>query len=135
NAHFSVEGRPDATGVVHRLGPSNAGGGRVELLLHLSDPHAPFADGSFVQVHAAGIAGEPMPVVPASAVVDTADGPLAYVVNGRDFPRAVVRVGARRVDLVEIIEWLYRGDAVVVHPLETLYMIELRATQGGGHGH
>jgi hypothetical protein len=30
---------------------------------------------------------------------------------------------------------LLEGDTVVTRPVQTLYLIELRATKGGGHSH
>ena len=36
---------------------------------------------------------------------------------------------------VEITDGLLAGDQVVTKPVETLWLIELRATKGGGHSH
>jgi multidrug efflux pump subunit AcrA (membrane-fusion protein) len=74
-------------------------------------------------------------VVPGSAVLETVYGPFVYVANGRALLRTAVRLGARRGGDVEITDGLYGGDQVAVRPVETLYLIELRATKGGGHSH
>jgi hypothetical protein len=38
-------------------------------------------------------------------------------------------------DRVEVSGGLYEGDTIAVRPAERLYLIELRATKGGGHSH
>jgi hypothetical protein len=46
-----------------------------------------------------------------------------------------VRTGAESSEYIEITDGLYAGDIVVSNPVEMLYLIELRATKGGGHSH
>jgi multidrug efflux pump subunit AcrA (membrane-fusion protein) len=60
---------------------------------------------------------------------------FVYVLNGEAFLRTAVTTGARRGEFTEITDGLYSGDQIVVRPVETLYLIELRATKGGGHSH
>ncbi len=74
-------------------------------------------------------------VIPRSALLGTSEGTFVYAVNGDAFFRTAVKVGAEADGLVEITDGLFAGDAVVTRPVETFYLIELRATKGGGHSH
>lgn len=73
--------------------------------------------------------------IPRSALLRTADGLFVYVVREEAFSRTPVKVGAEAGGLFEITDGLVPGDAVVTKPVETLYLVELRATKGGGHSH
>jgi multidrug efflux pump subunit AcrA (membrane-fusion protein) len=44
-------------------------------------------------------------------------------------------VGSEADGWVEITDGLLAGDQVVTKPVQTLWLIELRATKGGGHSH
>ena len=132
----AVEEHPEAVASVLRADRTVAAhGGRVELLLQIADREHPWRIGEFIRVSPRGIVGDVVTVIPASAVLDTAYGPFAYVVNGDAYLRTAIRPGARHADVVEVIDGLYSGDEVVARPVETLYLIELRATKGGGHSH
>jgi len=136
NTVLLVNGHPEASGVVLRVDRTAAiSGGRVELLLQLRDDIHPWKIGEFVHVTPTHGSNDVVTIAPRSAILDTAYGPFAYVVNGTSFIRTPVEVGARHEDTVEIRDGLYGGDQVVVRPVETLYLIELRATKGGGHSH
>lgn len=136
NTALKVDGHPEATGIVLRVDRTAAiSGGRVELLLQLRDDIHPWKIGEFVHVTPINGPDEEVTIAPRSAILDTAYGPFAYVVNGTSFMRTPVEVGARHEDSTEIRDGLYVGDQVVVRPVETLYLIELRATKGGGHSH
>jgi hypothetical protein len=67
--------------------------------------------------------------VPRSAVLETATGKFAFVENGDYLLRTPVRTGAESTDYIEITEGIYDGDIVASNPVETLYLIELRATR------
>lgn len=73
--------------------------------------------------------------IPLSAVLETAGGGFVFVKNDEFLLRKAVRTGSASADWIEIAEGLRDGDTVVTHPVETLYLIELRATKGGGHSH
>lgn len=73
--------------------------------------------------------------VPRSAVLRTAEGSFVYAVNGEAYQRTAVKTGAEADGLVEITDGLLEGDSVVTRPVESLYLVELRATKGGGHSH
>jgi hypothetical protein len=133
---LQVEGHPSVTGRVLRVDrTASANGGRAELLLQLPDGEHPWKIGTFVHLSPLDAAGPPVTVIPDSAVLETVYGPFVYVVNGRSLLRTAVRLGARSGHAVEVIDGLYGGDQVAVRPVETLYLIELRATKGGGHSH
>ena len=57
------------------------------------------------------------------------------VQNGDHLLRTPVTTGVENAEHVEITDGIYVGDVVATHPVETLYLIELRATKGGGHSH
>jgi multidrug efflux pump subunit AcrA (membrane-fusion protein) len=46
-----------------------------------------------------------------------------------------VKTGSEADGKIEITDGLFQGDQVVAKPVETLWLIELRATKGGGHSH
>lgn len=133
---LAVVGHPGATGTVLRTDHTAASiGGRLELLVQLRDPSHGWALGEFAVVTPRRNGGAIATVVPRSAVLDTAFGPFVYVANGHAFLRVPVVTGARHEEVIEIADGLYAGDVVVVRPVESLYLIELRATKGGGHSH
>jgi hypothetical protein len=74
-------------------------------------------------------------VIPRSALLRTSEGTFVYAVTGDAFIRTAVKIGAESDGLFEITDGLQAGDAVVIKPVETFYLIELRATKGGGHSH
>jgi multidrug efflux pump subunit AcrA (membrane-fusion protein) len=74
-------------------------------------------------------------VVPKSAVLASAEGNFVYVVNGEAYLRTAVKTGVEAEGLVEVTDGLLAGDVVVTRPVEKLWIIELRATKGGGHSH
>lgn len=74
-------------------------------------------------------------VIPKSALLRTSEGTFVYAANGDAFIRTAVKVGSEANGLLEISDGLLSGDSVVTRPVETFYLIELRATKGGGHSH
>ncbi|HEU4678828.1 MAG TPA: hypothetical protein VFS35_04865 [Terrimicrobiaceae bacterium] len=108
----------------------------VEAILEIADPQSALRVGQFVSgfVTEAG-AEDPVLTVPRSAVLETATGSFAFVQNGDHLLRTPVKTGAENAEHIEITDGIYAGDVVATHPVETLYLIELRATKGGGHSH
>ena len=90
--------------------------------------------GDFVQI---ALKGAPTTVltVPRSAVLDSATGTFAYVVNGNAYLRTPITIGAQSADFVEVTDGIYAGDTVVASPVDQLWLAELRLTKGGGHAH
>lgn len=108
----------------------------VEAILEIPDPQNKLRIGQFVSgfVTEAG-AKDTLLTIPRSAVLETAAGRFAFVQNGDHLLRTPVTTGAESAAHIEIIDGIYVGDVVATHPVETLYLIELRATKGGGHSH
>lgn len=77
----------------------------------------------------------PVNAIPKGALLRSASGTFVYVVNGGTYLRTAVVTGAESEDSFEVVDGLYAGDEVVTHPVEQLWLIELRATKGGGHSH
>ncbi|HMP75334.1 MAG TPA: hypothetical protein PKE12_03460 [Kiritimatiellia bacterium] len=118
--------------LVHPVPPDSR---RVEVLFRFQDRDRAWQVGEFVHAFAELAPAEAVPMIPHTAVLESAFGAFAYVVNGGAYLRTAIGTGARRGDYIEITDGLYGGDQVVTHPVETLYLIELRATKGGGHSH
>ncbi len=127
---------PGTTGTVLRVDRTmSSSGGRVEVLLQMKNGERAWRIGDFVPARPVLPEETSFTMIPREALLETAYGPFVYVVNGESFLRTAVTTGARRGDFTEITDGLYSGDEVVVRPVETLYLIELRATKGGGHSH
>lgn len=107
-----------------------------EVILEIADKDAALRVGEFVSGAVTRSGGAASVVaVPRSAVLETATGKFVFVENGRFLLRTPVTTGAESADYIEIADGLYSGDVVATHPVETLYLIELRSTKGGGHSH
>jgi len=131
-----VYGNENTTGTIIQLDQTmSANGGQIEALIQIQDKDQIWKIGDFVHVSPMLERGDSVAMIPRSALLETAYGTFVFVVNGKYFIRTEVKVGSRYGDLFEITDGLYGGDVVVVQPVETLYLIELRATKGGGHCH
>lgn len=110
--------------------------GKAEALVQLPDPDQSLAVGAFVEAEVSvGNGPRTMLGIPHSALLETSTGTYAFVQNGGFLLRTEIKTGARNKDNIEITEGLYEGDTIAVKPVEALYLIELRATKGGGHSH
>lgn len=72
-----------------------------------------------------------VPVVPASALLKTAEGSFVYAVNDGFYVRTPVTTGPSDGTLVEITDGLYTGDQIVTTPVMSLWMAELQVLRGG----
>lgn len=107
-----------------------------EVILEIADADAALRVGEFVSGAVTRSGGTAAVVaIPRSAVLETATGKFVFVENGRFLLRTPVTTGAESADYIEIADGLYAGDVVATQPVETLYLIELRSTKGGGHSH
>lgn len=73
--------------------------------------------------------------VPAGALLRSAGGTFLYVKRGSDFQRVPVQAGSVTDGWVEIVEGIRPGEVVAATAVESLWLIELRLTKGGGHSH
>jgi hypothetical protein len=108
--------------------------GPVDLVLALDD-RSGAKPGDFVELTLSVGGAPPVLAVPRSALLRSAGGTFVYVVNGGAFLRTAVIAAGESADHTAIADGLYAGDEVVTHPVEQLWLIELRATKGGGHSH
>lgn len=76
-------------------------------------------------------AGDAVAVVPAAALLKTAEGSFVYAVNGDFYVRTPVKTGVTDVKFVEITDGLYAGDQIVTTPVMSLWMAELQVLRGG----
>jgi len=131
-----IEGIAITTGIVMRVDRTMAGnGGRIEVLIQIHDREQVWRIGGFAVASPIITESKLVTMIPHTAVLETVYGTFVYVVNGTSFLRTAISLGSRYGDYREVVDGLYSGDEVVAHPVETLYLIELRATKGGGHSH
>lgn len=109
--------------------------GETEVLVGVKDPDKTLKDGNFVTADISISRKDPVIVIPSSSLLRTAEGTFVYAVNGDAYYRTAVKVGSETDGKIEISDGLFAGDQVVSKPVETLWLIELRATKGGGHSH
>ncbi|MBX3732895.1 MAG: efflux RND transporter periplasmic adaptor subunit [Verrucomicrobiae bacterium] len=109
--------------------------GEAEIVIGISNAAASLKPGDFVSALVKLPLQGPVPSVPVSALLRTAEGTYVYAVNGDAYFRTAVKTGIESGGWVEITDGLLAGDQVVVQPVQALWLIELRATKGGGHSH
>jgi multidrug efflux pump subunit AcrA (membrane-fusion protein) len=130
-------GETEFSARVWRIDTSSAAAvGSAEAILEISDPQKVLRVGDFVSGTVTFAGGDTeVTAISRSAVLETSAGKFAFVQNGDFLLRTPVTTGAESAEHVEITDGLYAGDIVANKPVETLYLIELRATKGGGHSH
>ena len=109
--------------------------GELEIVVGVTTANRDLKDGEFVNAVISVPRHEPVTVIPSSALLRTIQGTYVYAVNGDAYYRTAVTAGGEVDGKTEIKDGLYGGDQVVTKPVETLWLIELRATKGGGHCH
>jgi len=109
--------------------------GESEVVIGVSNATAALKPSEFISARISLPRDDVVAAVPKTALLRTSEGAFVYVVNGDAYFRTAVKTGAEADGMVEITDGLLAGDAVVTKPVETLYLIELRATKGGGHSH
>jgi hypothetical protein len=78
-----------------------------------------------------GVESDVVPVVPATALLKTAEGSFVYAANDGFYVRTPVTTGPTDGKLVEITDGLYSGDQIVTTPVMSLWMAELQVLRGG----
>jgi len=109
--------------------------GESEVVIGVSNATATLKPGEFIPARINLPREEAVPVIPQSALLRTSEGMFVYAVNGDAYFRTTVKSGSEADGWVEITDGLLAGDQVVTKPVQTLWLIELRATKGGGHSH
>jgi hypothetical protein len=109
--------------------------GETEVVIGVSNGTAALKPGEFVPARINLPRDEAVTAVPQSALLRTPEGTFVYAVNGDAYFRTAVKVGSEADGWVEITDGLLAGDSVVTKPVQTLWLIELRAVKGGGHSH
>lgn len=107
----------------------------TEVIVGVTSAGTKLKEGEFLSASIILSRDETVIVIPTSALLRTSEGTFVYVLNGDAYYRTAVQVGSESNDKIEIEDGLFMGDQVVVKPVETLWLIELRATKGGGHSH
>lgn len=109
--------------------------GESEVIVGVSNATAALKPGEFIPARIKLAREEAVPVIPQSALLRTSEGSFVYAVNGDAYFRTPVKAGSEADGWVEITDGLLAGDQVVTKPVQSLWLIELRATKGGGHSH
>lgn len=109
--------------------------GESEIVIGISNATAALKSGEFVPGRINIPREEAVTVIPHSALLRTSEGTFVYAVNGDAYFRTAVKTGSEADGWVEITDGLLAGDQVVTKAVQTLWLIELRATKGGGHSH
>ena len=109
--------------------------GESEVVIGVSNSTAALKPGEFVPARINVPRDEAVAAIPQSALLRTSEGTFVYAVNGDAYFRTAVKVGSEADGWVEITDGLLAGDSVVTKPVQTLWLIELRAVKGGGHSH
>lgn len=109
--------------------------GETEVIVGVTTEASELKEGEFANATISIPRNEAVTVIPSSALLRTVAGTFVYVVNGEAYFRSAVKLGSQTTEKIEVVDGLYSGDQVVTKPVETLWIIELRATKGGGHSH
>jgi hypothetical protein len=109
--------------------------GEAEVIVGLTNATDKVKPGEFLSAIITLPRENVVTVIPRSALLRTSEGTFVYALNGEAYLRTPVKVGSEANGLLEITDGLLAGDSVVTKPAETFYLIELRATKGGGHSH
>jgi hypothetical protein len=109
--------------------------GESEIVIGISNATAALKDGEFVPARISVPRDESGAAIPQSALLRTSEGSFVYAVNGDAYFRTAVKTGVEADGWIEITDGLLAGDQVVTKPVQTLWLIELRAVKGGGHSH
>lgn len=109
--------------------------GESEVIVGISNAIAVLHPGDFVPASVTHPNSQPTATIPQSALLRCSEGTFVYRVNGDAYLRTPVRTGAESGGRVALTDGVRPGDQVVVEPVQTLWLIELRATKGGGHSH
>lgn len=121
-------------GVVLAIEPALALG-ETEVVVGLTNATDKVKPGEFLSAVISLTRENVVTVIPRSALLRTSEGTFVYTLNGDAYLRTAVKVGTEANGSLEITDGLVVGDVVVTKPVETLWLIELRATKGGGHSH
>ena len=109
--------------------------GRTEILVEIPDREGEIRFGNRLNISVNVGTRRNAVTILISALLKASEGDFVYVQNGDYLLRSQVKAGVVGTHEIEIIDGLYAGDIVASEPGETLWLIELRATKGGGHSH
>ena len=111
--------------------------GDVEVIMGITNAAAQLTSGDFLSVAITIPREQPAWVVPSAAVLRSAQGSFVYVVKGEAYFRTAVKTGVEAEGMVEISDGVaaFKPPEARNAAVEKLWLIELRATRGGGHSH
>ncbi len=109
--------------------------GESEIVVSATNATGVLKSGDFIPARITLPGEKEVPAVPSSALLRTSEGTFVYAVNGDAYFKTAVKIGDETDDWIEITDGLLAGDQVVTKQVQSLWLIELRATKGGGHSH
>lgn len=109
--------------------------GRTEILVEIPDGENQIRFGNRLNLSVNVGTRRGVITIPSTALLKASEGDFVYVQNGEYLLRTPVKAGIVGIEEVEILEGLFAGDRIATHPVETLWLIELRDVKGGGHSH
>jgi hypothetical protein len=109
--------------------------GRTEILIEIPDGENRIRFGNKLDLSVNVGTRRGVITIPSTALLKASEGDFVYVQNGDYLLRTPVQPGVLGTGEIEIVEGLYAGDQIATDPVETLWLIELRAVKGGGHSH
>lgn len=134
SVQVATSGSNVLSGVVLAIEPALALG-ETEVIVGFTNAADKIKSGEFLSAVITLPRKEVVTVIPRSALLRTSEGTFVFAVKGDAYLRKPVKVGMETDGQLEITDGLSAGDFVVTKPVETLYLIELRATKSGGHSH
>ncbi|HNQ74237.1 MAG TPA: efflux RND transporter periplasmic adaptor subunit [Verrucomicrobiota bacterium] len=107
----------------------------AEVIVGLTNAAHQIKPGEFLSARITQARDMAVLTIPRAARLQTSEGTFVYRAGHGAYARIPVTIGAEARDQLEVTAGLQPGDTVVTHPVEALYLIELRITKGGGHAH
>jgi hypothetical protein len=104
---------------------------QAELLVEIADPRHQFGLTDFCTIQWQLSEVDAPAAVPDSALLKTTEGDFVYLRKEDRFVRTGVKLGAGGGGFTEITEGVAAGDIVVTHPVQTLWLTELKLKSGG----
>ena len=102
--------------------------GDIEVTLQASEP---LDEGTPIRATFNIPAGDPVTVIPRSALLTTVEGTYAYVKNDAFFVRTPVKIGDANTQHIAVTDGLYTGDEIVTSGVMQLWLAELQFLRGG----
>lgn len=119
------------TGTVTRVVPAASTNSSAEILVEFRAEQVEPRLGDFLRITVSTPGKEEVAVIPHAALLRTAEGTFAYVVNGSRLTRTAIKVGGEQDGIIEVKDGLLAGDKIAVSGVPLLWLAELQGIRGG----